>query len=69
MSTANVDIPLRTIPGGKSELSLVRDSKPKLMDQLRESLRARHYSRRTEQTYCSWVKRIGNHILQSTKGG
>ena len=58
MSTANVDIPLRTIPGGKSELSLVRDSKPKLMDQLRESLRARHYSRRTEQTYCSWVKRF-----------
>ena len=25
--------------------------KPKLLDQLRESLRSRHYSRRTEQTY------------------
>jgi integron integrase len=58
MSTANVDIPLRSIPDGKSQLSLVRDSKPKLMDQLRESLRSRHYSRRTEQTYCSWVKRF-----------
>jgi hypothetical protein len=25
--------------------------KPKLLDQLREALRSRHYSRRTEQTY------------------
>jgi len=32
--------------------------KPKLMDQLREALRSRHYSRRTEQTYCHWVKRF-----------
>lgn len=30
---------------------------PKLIDQLREALRLRHYSRRTEQTYCHWVKR------------
>jgi len=32
--------------------------KPKLMNQLREALRSRHYSRRTEQTYCHWVKRF-----------
>ena len=25
--------------------------KPKLLDRLREALRSRHYSRRTEQTY------------------
>jgi integron integrase len=31
--------------------------KKKLLDQLREALRSRHYSRRTEQTYCHWVKR------------
>lgn len=31
--------------------------KPKLLDQLREALRSRHYSRRTEQTYCHWVKK------------
>ncbi len=31
--------------------------KPKLLDRLREALRSRHYSRRTEQTYCHWVKR------------
>jgi integron integrase len=30
---------------------------PRLMDRMREALRARHYSRRTEQTYCQWVKR------------
>lgn len=27
------------------------------MDCLREALRSRHYSSRTEQTYCHWVKR------------
>ena len=30
---------------------------PKRLDQLRQALRARHYSRRTEQTYCRWVRR------------
>jgi len=33
-------------------------STPKLMDQLHEALRSRHYSRRTEKTYCNWVKRF-----------
>lgn len=31
--------------------------KPKLLDQLREALRSRHYSRRTEQAYCHWIRR------------
>jgi site-specific recombinase XerD len=31
--------------------------KPRLLEQLRQALRSRHYSRRTEQTYCQWVKR------------
>ena len=31
---------------------------PKLMDQLHEAFRSRHYSRRTEQAYCHWVKRF-----------
>lgn len=31
--------------------------KPKLLDQLRLALRSRHYSQRTEETYCLWVKR------------
>ncbi len=33
-------------------------AKPKLLDRLREALRSRHYSRRTEQTYCHWIKRF-----------
>ncbi len=41
-------------PSDKSEM----DHKPKLMDRLREALCSRHYSRRTEQTYCHWVKRF-----------
>ncbi len=41
-------------PSGTSET----DRKPKLMDSLRGSFRSRHYSRRTEQTYCHWVKRF-----------
>ena len=32
--------------------------KPRLMDSLREALHSRHYSRRTEQSYCHWVKRF-----------
>jgi len=32
--------------------------KPKLLDRLREALQSRHYSQRTEQTYCHWVKRF-----------
>ena len=32
--------------------------RPKLLDQLREALRSRHYSRRTGQAYCLWVKRF-----------
>ena len=45
------------------------DRKPKIMDRLREALRSRHYSRRTEQTYCHWVKRfIFFHKVQELMG-
>ena len=30
---------------------------PRLMDEMREALRTRHYSPRTEKAYCAWVKR------------
>ncbi|MCE5203409.1 MAG: integron integrase [Actinomycetia bacterium] len=33
-------------------------SQPRLMDQMRFALRARHYSRRTEDAYCLWVERF-----------
>ena len=31
--------------------------RPKLPALMREALRSRHYSRRTEQSYCRWIKR------------
>jgi site-specific recombinase XerD len=34
---------------------------PKLLDQLREALRSRHYSRRTEESYCHWGRRFIFH--------
>jgi integron integrase len=38
--------------------SVQRAGGPKLLDRLRESLRTRHYSRRTEEAYSHWVKRF-----------
>jgi hypothetical protein len=32
--------------------------KPRLLDQVREAIRARHYSRRTEEAYVGWIKRF-----------
>ncbi len=34
------------------------DGKPRLLDQVREQIRLKHYSIRTEQVYCEWVKRF-----------
>src|SRR5499425_3421438 len=44
-------------------LLIVRESrapeapKPRLLDRVREAIRARHYSRRTEQAYVAWIRR------------
>ncbi|HRP76263.1 MAG TPA: integron integrase [Rhodocyclaceae bacterium] len=35
--------------------------KPRLMDQVRESLRVAHYALTTERTYCHWIKRYILH--------
>jgi hypothetical protein len=32
--------------------------KPKLLDQVRQAIRARHYSQRTEEAYVAWIKRF-----------
>jgi len=32
--------------------------KPRLLDQVRQALNARHYSYRTEQAYVQWIKRF-----------
>lgn len=31
---------------------------PKLLDLVRQALRVRHYSARTEQAYCHWIRRF-----------
>ena len=31
--------------------------KPRLLDRVREALRTRHYSRRTEEAYVAWIRR------------
>ena len=41
-----------------AQRSVRQTQNPKLLDQLKEALRSRRYSRRTEQTYCQWVKRF-----------
>jgi hypothetical protein len=37
---------------------------PKLLDRLREALRTRHYSRRTEQTYCQNKWPDGQQVVE-----
>jgi site-specific recombinase XerD len=34
------------------------NQKPKLLQQVRQAIRARHYSPRTEDTYVHWIKRF-----------
>ena len=33
-------------------------SKPKLLDQVRDAIRVKHYSMRTEEAYVNWIKRF-----------
>ncbi len=36
----------------------LNSNKPKLLDQVRDVIRRKHYSIRTEQAYCDWIKRF-----------
>ena len=45
---------------------LIPNPKLKLMDQVREVLRLKHYSLRTERSYCDWIRRyIHFHRMKS----
>jgi integrase len=37
---------------------VVACSAPKLLDRVREAIRVRHYSRRTEEAYVTWIRRF-----------
>lgn len=42
----------------RHEQTSSRDQQPRLLDRLRQALRSRHYSGRSEQSYCRWVRRF-----------
>jgi hypothetical protein len=50
--------------GGDMRCQLVRETgpayapKPRLLDRVRAVIRARHYSRRTEDAYVAWIRRF-----------
>ena len=53
-------------PLGKGLELVIPNPKLKLMDQVREGLRVRHYAIRTEQSYCDWIRRyIRFHGMRS----
>jgi integron integrase len=44
--------------GSNQLLAQAAALKPKLLDRVRQAIRARHYSKRTEKTYADWIKRF-----------
>ena len=43
---------------GTQDLPVPQPARPKLLDQVRNAIRRRHYSYRTEETYIHWIKRF-----------
>jgi hypothetical protein len=41
--------------------------KPKLLDQVRQAIHARHYSYRTEKAYIHWIKRLFFSTTSATR--
>src|SRR5229473_8195700 len=39
------------------EIGPTSAAKPRLLDRVRDAIRARHYSRRTEEAYFAWIRR------------
>jgi integron integrase len=48
----------RSLQRGVMRRRAAAGQKPKLLDQVREAIRTRHYSMRTEEAYVSWIKRF-----------
>ena len=45
-------------PPGGAGVPAGAPPKPKLLDQVRDAIRTRHYSRRTEEAYVGWIRRF-----------
>jgi hypothetical protein len=41
----------------RSPLGVATTGAPKLLDRVRQTIRAKHYSRRTESAYVDWIRR------------
>ena len=41
----------------RSSLAVATTGAPKLLDRVRQTIRAKHYSRRTERAYVDWIRR------------
>ena len=50
-------LPIAGASPGKGPELVIPNPKLKLMDQVREVLRVKHYAIRTEQAYCDWIRR------------
>lgn len=51
----------QAVYAGNAELSLpvpIRSEPPRILDRLRQEIRVRHYSGRTEEVYVEWVRRF-----------
>jgi hypothetical protein len=66
METANTHRPINrtlvVIDGGMNFKASVQTiptaPKPKLLDEVRQAIRMRHYSPKTEESYVHWIKRF-----------
>jgi site-specific recombinase XerD len=59
LASAVYKAPLASLPKrfAVRETTAVTPPKPRFLDLVRTALRARHYSRRTEDAYVAWIKR------------
>ncbi len=56
-----------SLPARPIEDTVVPNPKLKLLDQIREVMRLKHYSLRTERTYADWVRRYVHFQQMQTR--
>ena len=61
-----MNAPVSHPPVAGSQAVTSSPPKPRLLDQLCQAIRARHYSERTERSYIEWIKRFIFFFLQAS---
>jgi integron integrase len=51
------DFPAGIVLASEPDMSVSPDAPTRLMDRVRRAIRVRHYSRRTEEAYATWIRR------------